>query len=359
MKNNSQQRGVLVLGMHRSGTSAMTAGLQNVFGVKLSGSNDCMSEDNPKGYFEDFDIVDLNTKLLDFFGVSWDSFGFAEDRDFSDTRLLSLKNDALTILRRNYSDHKLWGLKDPRISILLPFWEDVLKEFGSNYCRVIALRNPLEVAYSQKVRYEKQLLDPAHCRCGSDPRYMLNLWFWYNLYLLKDLPDDNNIVVVFDNILSDPTNEMKRLGRFLEIDPDSNCLREYTQGFLDKQLKHHNINDSEVDEFRREYYYVFELYDRLLKFAEKDQFYKQDARLILKEMPDDKLLSNWASPIYAYYNNAGQRLERLEKAQNYANQVVQENNHLRDELYLVYRSYSWRLTSPLRKITALLRKLRG
>ena len=53
------------------------------------------------------------------------------------------------------------------------------------------------------------------------------------------------------------------------------------------------------------------------------------------------------------------RLARLEKAQNYASKVVQENNHLRDELYQVYQSGSWRLTAPLRKMTALLRKLKS
>ena len=53
------------------------------------------------------------------------------------------------------------------------------------------------------------------------------------------------------------------------------------------------------------------------------------------------------------------RLDRLEKAQNYASKVVQENNHLRDELYQVYQSGSWRLTAPLRKMTALLRKLKS
>ena len=54
-----------------------------------------------------------------------------------------------------------------------------------------------------------------------------------------------------------------------------------------------------------------------------------------------------------------ERLDRLEKAQNYASRAVQENNHLRDELYQVYRSGSWRLTTPLRKMTALLRNLKG
>ena len=53
------------------------------------------------------------------------------------------------------------------------------------------------------------------------------------------------------------------------------------------------------------------------------------------------------------------RLVRLEEAQDYANKVVQENNHLRDELYQVYQSGSWRLTAPFRKMTALLRNLKG
>jgi hypothetical protein len=52
------------------------------------------------------------------------------------------------------------------------------------------------------------------------------------------------------------------------------------------------------------------------------------------------------------------RLDRLEKAQDYASKVVQENNHLRDELYQVYKSGSWRLTAPLRKMTAMLRNLK-
>jgi hypothetical protein len=52
-----------------------------------------------------------------------------------------------------------------------------------------------------------------------------------------------------------------------------------------------------------------------------------------------------------------ERLGRLEKAQNYASKVVQENNHLRDELYQVYQSGSWRLTAPLRKMKALFRNL--
>jgi len=53
------------------------------------------------------------------------------------------------------------------------------------------------------------------------------------------------------------------------------------------------------------------------------------------------------------------RLARLEEAQDYANKIVQENNHLRDELYQIYESGSWRLTAPLRKMTALLRNLKG
>ena len=53
------------------------------------------------------------------------------------------------------------------------------------------------------------------------------------------------------------------------------------------------------------------------------------------------------------------RLARLEEAQDYASKVVQENNHLRDELYQVYQSGSWRLTTPLRKMTAVFRSLKA
>ena len=58
--------------MHRSGTSAITRGLQ-VMGVEL-GDNlmPALKGDNDKGYWEDIDLNALNIEMLSAIGSRWD-----------------------------------------------------------------------------------------------------------------------------------------------------------------------------------------------------------------------------------------------------------------------------------------------
>ncbi|PZR23698.1 MAG: sulfotransferase family protein, partial [Azospira oryzae] len=69
----SQQKLVIVLGMHRSGTSAITRGLK-VIGVELGDRLEPPAAGiNDKGYWEDMDLVALNVEMLDVCGRSWHS----------------------------------------------------------------------------------------------------------------------------------------------------------------------------------------------------------------------------------------------------------------------------------------------
>jgi len=66
---------VIVLGMHRSGTSAFTGALK-IAGFDLGRDIMQANEYNVKGYFENNKIVELNDKILDYFNASWDSVFF-------------------------------------------------------------------------------------------------------------------------------------------------------------------------------------------------------------------------------------------------------------------------------------------
>ena len=70
---STDSRLVVVLGMHRSGTSAITRGL-SALGVPL-GNNlmPPMLNNNDKGFFEDLEINELNTELLTALNRDWDS----------------------------------------------------------------------------------------------------------------------------------------------------------------------------------------------------------------------------------------------------------------------------------------------
>jgi hypothetical protein len=63
---------VLVLGMHRSGTSALT-GILNILGADLGLNMMKAAEDNERGFFENRSIYNINEKILESLGSSWDS----------------------------------------------------------------------------------------------------------------------------------------------------------------------------------------------------------------------------------------------------------------------------------------------
>src|ERR1700722_9316263 len=62
---------LIVLGMHRSGTSALTGVLHHL-GVALGERLMPTSPDNPRGYWEHNDIVDVDHRLMATFGRTWD-----------------------------------------------------------------------------------------------------------------------------------------------------------------------------------------------------------------------------------------------------------------------------------------------
>jgi hypothetical protein len=309
----TMKKAVLVLGMHRSGTSALTAGLNKAFGICLGPIRDVIDDSNRKGYFENSATWKINNRLLAEMGTSWDSYCIEKTIDYSAGEGHSCQQDALKYLRDNFRNVSSWAMKDPRMSVLLPFWENVLKEFNAQSYRIIVIRHPLEVALSEQDRYQKSSFSLAYL-FGSDLRYILNLWFWYNLRLLKDLPDDNNIVVSFDNLLSDPLNEMQRIGCFLGLEPSLEGLNEYTEKFLEKQLKRHNVSDDATEQYQQDYAYVFDLYEKMKACSSDLVFTKEKARSIIRTMPDEGLLSSWALPIQALLNQTRQQLIHYEKS---------------------------------------------
>src|ERR1700683_2318168 len=117
---NADKRLVLVLGMHRSGTSALTKGLE-ALGVDLGSNFNPATPDNPTGFWEDKHFHALNEEMLKHLHRSWDDMQLVE----SDTVLSGIEGffpRAKALLDDFLRDKFVAGLKDPRFSLLLPFW---------------------------------------------------------------------------------------------------------------------------------------------------------------------------------------------------------------------------------------------
>jgi hypothetical protein len=136
-------RGIVVLGMHRSGTSAITRVIDAL------GLPACRAEDRmPYELFESMSVGLYNERLLNRLGGFW----FAPPalpRGWPKSSVLAGAADEAALIFSAAHPFAQWVWKDPRACILMPFWDLVL---GAGMPRVIVLRNPLESAASLFVR---------------------------------------------------------------------------------------------------------------------------------------------------------------------------------------------------------------
>lgn len=116
----SRKTCILVLGMHRSGTSALTRVL-SLLGASLPREMYGPTEDNEAGHWEPKRLVDWNDRLLTELGSSWIDW---QDLDF--TRLAAdarrqLRSDIGDILSSQYGDSQLFVVKDPASAVFPAF----------------------------------------------------------------------------------------------------------------------------------------------------------------------------------------------------------------------------------------------
>jgi hypothetical protein len=144
-------RGVVVLGMHRSGTSAATR-LGSLLGLSLGHGPMVPSTDgNPRGHWESLRLRDVNDAVLVAFGGNWAGPPPLEPGWERDPSLDPLRVEARAAFADVYFGRDQWLWKDPRTCITLPFWEQAL---DVEPVVLLVHRNPLEVADSLARRDE-------------------------------------------------------------------------------------------------------------------------------------------------------------------------------------------------------------
>lgn len=137
---------LVVLGVYRSGTSALTRVL-NLCGATLPGNLMAARLDfNRKGFWESEAIVDLDARLLKRLGAEWDTPDVTVPRDgtIADEFIATTEE----VLADEFGDASLILIKDPRVCVLAPLWHRALIASGYRPAYVVSLRHPLEVAGS-------------------------------------------------------------------------------------------------------------------------------------------------------------------------------------------------------------------
>ena len=147
-KKASSRIGLLVVGMHRSGTSAVARTI-NLLGAELpSHLMPAHAEFNAAGYWESQEVADLNDQILVAAGSCWDDVLPVDPDKLAPEALHEFKRRAEEILSQDFKKCRWFVLKDPRIGRLLRLWIPAVEAHGAQPKVVIPIRHPLEVAAS-------------------------------------------------------------------------------------------------------------------------------------------------------------------------------------------------------------------
>jgi GT2 family glycosyltransferase/glycosyltransferase involved in cell wall biosynthesis len=197
------QTAICIAGAHRSGTSMVTR-LLHCCGLELGAQSDLMpaQADNPEGFWEHLGFVALNDQLLSQLGGAWD-LPPAADEDFTSARLDPLRFKARLLIEK-FDSPGIWGWKDPRNSLTMPFWQDLLPGLKT----LIVVRNPLEVAHSMRERN------------GTSYSFGLRLWEIYNRRVIEGTNGKERLITYYDYFFKDPELELRRITQFVGL-PDT------------------------------------------------------------------------------------------------------------------------------------------
>ena len=216
-----------ILGMHRSGTSAL-GGTLNLMGLEFGSELTKPSEkENPKGFFENIFVQALNKKIFFENNSSWDDYTF-DIENIEKKEIDKYIKEAKNILKNEFQYVNDFAIKDPRICLLFPIWEQACLDMEIDIKIIIPYRNPLEVAASLKKR--------------NNFSYEFTFILWMKHFLLSENYSRkyNRIFISFDDLIYKTSMTLDEMSKFLGIDLVSK-IQENIDEFLDKNIKHNNI----------------------------------------------------------------------------------------------------------------------
>lgn len=148
-KQDSEQTAVLVLGIARSGSSALCGAL-GAMGVDFGPGLKPPDWQNPKGNYEQAELSSLNQEVLNYFGLNWSSARMLPEDWMARDEVQRLGLSISEILQRDFAETRLFGLKDPRLTQLLPLYLQVMSAEDVNVRLIVMKRSRDEVIQSIK-----------------------------------------------------------------------------------------------------------------------------------------------------------------------------------------------------------------
>ncbi|WP_424682119.1 glycosyltransferase [Frateuria sp. YIM B11624] len=227
LSSPDQRRAILIVGMHRSGTSALTRVI-NLHGVPLGRQLLEAAFDNEAGFWENQAIVHLHERILDHLGSSWDDPRELPAGWLEEVEGAGFLDALVAAIREEFGDAPLWAVKDPRLCRFLPLWLKALESLRIEPRLVFAVRHPAEVVGSL-VR-----------RNGLSPAVASMLWLRHLAEPLRASRGSLRCVTDYAGLLADWRACMDSLARCLAVEwpARSAAVASQVEANLHPDLKH-------------------------------------------------------------------------------------------------------------------------
>jgi glycosyltransferase involved in cell wall biosynthesis len=276
---------LLVLGMHRSGTSAI-ARLLSLAGAKLPASLMGAGKGNATGHWESGSLVQYHDRLLKELGSDWRDWRALEIGRLPLERRRDIKTEIGDLLAAEFGDAPLFVVKDPRICRFAPLFLEALEGARIGLRIVHILRNPLEVAESLQRRDGLQRTDAVL------------QWLRHALDSEAATRSRNRVVLSYAALLKDWRAALMKVTEALQVDwpYSADEISGEVAPFLDGALRHHAHTTEDV------------LFDPAIRDWVGEAY---AALLVLEQNPGSEAAERTLDAIRREFNHAAPVLHKL------------------------------------------------
>lgn len=222
------RQALIVLGMHRSGTSALSGVLAKL-GARPPATLMPSTPDNPRGYWESSALMQFHDDVLESAGTRWSDWDRFNDEWMESPVARTFMDRLASLLEQEFGDAALFLVKDPRMCRLLPLWLKVLGEEGITPKVVIPIRHPFEVFSSLSARD-----DITRMRAQL-------IWLRHNLEAESGSRELVRCFVRYSDLLADWRSVASGISKALDLKwPNrSSATEAEIEAYLSSSLRHH------------------------------------------------------------------------------------------------------------------------
>ncbi len=253
----NRRKCILVLGMHRSGTSALTR-LLNLLGIALPQTIMGAGVGNDAGHWEPQKLVNLNNKLLEEVRDTWDAWGNVDLKRLTPDRSYFYKSELAREIMTEYGDAPIFVIKDPRICRISSIYFEVLAEMEIDVCVILPFRNPIDVGAS------------LFKRDGVAPTLTHLYWMRHVLDAEKASRHLPRFFIRYDDLLSNWTTAFEGLNEHLglKLSRPSKSTQKEIESFLDPNLRNFSSTKIEKNDSDLTYKWIRQAYSNLEQLAD-------------------------------------------------------------------------------------------